>query len=236
MSEGLVGAGVSARAASKLFTRLLGAPVTELGELIGDHVRSWRVQNLIRIQEHLECALQSRGVAPEKLRPLALSVGLRMLDQASCQSDSFLQERWANLMAAALCDVPDQEFSLDVMHIEMLNQMTRLDCKVLEYVCEYGVKCRDKGGIIISGLDPKRMDHKFSGGLAHISLEKLIILGALQRGIKTPLRTGNSVFGLEDYIAPTLVGINLYCASSNKTPVWAKTDESNADHGPGGSN
>ena len=48
-------------------------------------------------------------------------------------------------------------------------------------------------------------------------------LGAVQRALQTPLRTdARSVSGLREIIAPTLVGLNLFLASSGKTPRWMK--------------
>ena len=215
------------QAVSGFARRLFGPAAAELGEIGGDWARYWRLRNLLAIQGRLERILQSKGIGHNDLRHLSLSVGLPMLERASYQDDSFLQERWANLMAASLNSEGSAEgFSLGVMHVEMLSQMARLDCEVLEFVCERGIDHRDgQGNLAIAGLDPAEVEAGFSGKLAHISLEKLCALGAVQRAIRTPLKPGgSSMSGLQEIIAPTLIGLNLYLASSGKTPEWMQTE------------
>ncbi|MDE0358397.1 MAG: hypothetical protein OXN92_11790 [Gammaproteobacteria bacterium] len=211
-------------AVSVLASRLLGPGVDELGEISRDFARYWRLRNLMAIQEKVEKVLQAKGLDYGDLRHLSLSVGLPLLERASYQDDSVLQDKWANLMAASLIsEESDGRFSLDVMHVEILNQMARLDCEVLEFVCERGIDHQDEQGhIVVSGLDPTEVEAAFSGKLAHISLEKLCALGAVQRSIRSPLQVARSISGLREILAPTLVGLNLYVASSGKTPRWMK--------------
>ena len=212
------------QAVSRLANRLFGPTANELGEIAGDWARSWRLRNLLAIQKRLEKRLQAKGVDYGDLRHLSLSVGLPMLERASYQDDSFLQKKWANLMAASLhSGRAGDDFNLEMTYVEILSQMARLDCEILEYVCEQGVDHQDEQGYIeIAALDPAELEAEFSGRLAHLSLEKLCSLGALRRAPKLPLKSGGSV-GLQEIIAPTLVGINLYVASSGQTPEWMKT-------------
>ena len=208
-----------------LASRLFGPAADELGEITGDWARYWRLRNLMVIQKKVENVLQARGLNRGNLRHLSLSVGLPMLERASYQDDSVLQEKWANLMAASLIsEGSGGGFSLDVMHVEMLSQMAPLDCEVLELVCERGVDHQDgQGTMVVARLDPAEVEDEFAGRPAHISLEKLCALGAVQRVIRTPLRTGApTVSGLREIVAPTLVGLNLYLASSGKMPTWMK--------------
>ena len=108
------------------------------------------------------------------------------------------------------------------MHLEMLSQTAPLDSEVLEVVCEQGIDHRDEqGNIAIARLEPAAVEAEFPGRPAHISLEKLGGLGAVQRAIRTPLKMGGtSISGLREIVAPTLVGLSLYLASSGKTPRW----------------
>ena len=212
------------QAVSGLANRLFGPATNELGEIAGDWARSWRLRNLLAIQKRLEKRLQAKGVDYSDLRHLSLSVGLPMLERASYQDDSFLQKKWANLMAASLrSERAGDDFSLEVTYVEILSQMARLDCEILEYVCEQGVDHQDEQGhIVIAALDPAELEAEFSGKLARLSLEKLCSLGVLRRAPKLPLQPDGRG-GLQEIIAPTLVGINLYVASSGQTPEWMKT-------------
>lgn len=225
MSRELTKIETAVQTVTGLASRLFGPAADELGEITGDWARYWRLQNLMVIQRKVENVLQAKGLNRGNLRHLSLSVGLPMLERASYQDDSVLQEKWANLMAASLIsEEPEGGFSLDVMHVEMLSQMARLDCEVLEFVCERGIDHRDgQGTIVVAQLEPGEVEEEFAGRLAHISLEKLCALGAVQRAIRTPFQTGaNTVSGLQEIVAPTLVGLNLYLASSGKTPTWMK--------------
>ena len=90
------------QAVSGLASRLFGPAADELGEISGDWARYWRLRNLVVIHEKFEKVLQAKGLDYGDLRHLSLSVGLPMLERASYQDDSVLQEKWANLMAASL--------------------------------------------------------------------------------------------------------------------------------------
>jgi len=225
MSQELTKIKTAIQAARGLASRLFGPAADELGEISGDWARYWRLRNLVVIQEKVEKVLQAKGLDYGDLHHLSLSVGLPLLERASYQDDSVLQEKWANLMAASLIsDGSGGGFSLDLMHVEMLSQMARLDCEVLEFVCERGIDHRDgQGSIVVAKLDPAEVDAEFPGKPVHISLDKLCALGAVQRALRTPLYAGaRSVSGLQEIIVPTLVGLDLYLASSGKTPRWMK--------------
>lgn len=235
MSQELIKMKTAIQTVTGLASRLFGPAADELGEISGDWARYWRLRNLVVIQEKVERVLQAKGLDPGDLHHLSLSVGLPMLERASYQDDSVLQEKWANLMAASLISEESQGgFSLDVMHVEMLSQMVRLDCEILEFVCERGIDHQDdQGNIAIAKLEPAEVEAEFPGRLTTISLEKLCTLGAVQRATRTPFLMGaRSVSGLQEIVAPTLVGLNLYLASSGKTPGWMKENGVGEPRGP----
>ena len=72
-----------------------------------------------------------------------------MLEKASYQDDSFIQDRWANLIASSLlaAELVEDDFSLDVTYVEILGQLSRLDCEILEYVSEEGIESHEGGEV-----------------------------------------------------------------------------------------
>lgn len=144
-----------------------------------------------------------------------------LLEKASYEDDDYLQERWANLIAGALTADSDSDFSLDMTYIEIMNQMTRLDCRVLEYVSEQGVEGvrEEDRSYALRELSMGRLGESF-GSMTHIVVEKLVSLGVVQRMLSRPLRAGATPSGFEEAIAPTVMGLNFYAASAGKVPSW----------------
>ena len=207
---------------SKFTRQLFGPSVDQIGEIVGDWARLWRVKNLLSVKEKFDRICQERGFDSEDGRRLTLAVGLPLLEKASYQDDAFLQERWAHLIASSLRaeDRAERGFSLDITYVEILNQLSQLDCEVLEYIVENGVGEQDSdSNIILKPLEPDEIQNAHPNSLAHISLEKLISLGCARSAPRIPLKTGG-YRGLWEVITPTSIGINLYVSASGKTPKW----------------
>lgn len=190
----------------KLIKRLFGPAVKELGELIADWPRSWRLRNLLAIQERLERKLRQKGIDRDKLHNLSLSIGLPMLEKASYQEDPFLQEKWANLMATGIQKGTD----LHVTFVGILNRMNRLDCEVLEYVCEEGVSHYDYNKqqfTIKPDVKYNQLQTTFREKLVYISIDNLQSLGIIQR-TRDPRLIAADISELE-FVIPSVLGINL---------------------------
>lgn len=219
---------------NKLGRTILGPAATQIGELLGDTARYWRLRNLASLSDKFDAKCRERGIDLESGRTIALSIGLPLLAKASYQDDDFLQDRWANLLAASMEKGRDEtkEFSLDVTFIDALGQFSQLDCHMLEYVVEHGIKgVQSKEGsrsMMTEPLPETKIRQAFpNSNLVHASLEKLVHLGCVDRVVRLPLtpkKKGDDSGGtsplIED-IVPTLMGINLYINSSGKTPQWA---------------
>ena len=204
--------------------RLFGPSVDQVGLVLGDWVRLWRAKNLLSIKERMDRILQEKGFDPAAGRHLTLSVGLPLLEKASYQDDSFLQERWAHLIASSLCsdDQEESNFNLDITCIEALHQFSRLDCEVLEFIVENGVvNMEEEGGIVVKRLEPDAVHEALPHAAVHLSLEKLVSLGCVRRDPKLPLKPGG--MALEEIIGPTTIGINLYISASGKNPGWFRS-------------
>ena len=138
-----------------------------------------------------------------------------------------MQEKWANLIASSIENGGDDnpDISLDNTCVEILHQLSRLDCEVLEYIAENGVRGRDadNGRLQIEPLDPLELRNVFPEKLVHVSLEKLVALGCAYRVLRAPLSTGEGGDGygpLVQDIMVTLIGLNLYVSASGRDPQW----------------
>ena len=232
MSEELAKIAQALESLCGFMKQLFGPSVEQVGEIGGDWARYWRLRNLLAIKTRVDRIVEAEGIGSGDLRHLSLSVGLPMLEKASYQDDSFLQEKWANLIVGSLRPGdPEEDFSLEITYVEILGQFSRLDCEVLEYVCEEGVMPTDQGRFKYRELNPDDVMSKFHGRLTHISLEKLNTLGVVRRQLKVPLQSGTGPSGLAEVIVPTSMGINLIIAASGEVPRWFAQSPSKGGEG-----
>ena len=222
------GAMVLVPLAEKIFSStLVGPALSQMGLIIGNHARLFRIKNLIAINEKLDGILDERNLERGDLKNISLSVGLPLLEKASYQEDDFLQEKWANLIASSMGNGGNDssDISLDNTYVEILHQLSRLDCEVLEYIAENGVRGKnaDNGGLRIEPLDPLELRNVFPEKPVHVSLEKLVALGCAYRVMRAPLSFGEGGDGygpLAQDLMVTLIGLNLYISASGRDPKW----------------
>lgn len=210
------------RAAGKLFNNLLGPGTKEIGEMVGDIARSWRLKNLARLEPKVRDSLKKLGL--DKRRVLPLAVGLPMIEAASYQDDSYLQDRWANLIAGTVARAGDEDetdFDLAPTYVEIMRQLSRPDCEILDFVAENGIEgINEDGSYAPKGFDLAELQERFDKRITHISVEKLVTLGVLQRAPKIPMTTGPTSSGFAEVILPTIIGLNFYATASGKMPGW----------------
>ena len=228
-STGQVAVAAIAELANKVFaTSVVGPALSQLGLVLGDQAKLYRVANLVRINQKLDRILSEKGVSRGETVSIAASVGLPLLERASYQDNDYLQEMWANLLASSLTGEHSQDhFSLDITFVEVMHQLTRLDCEVLEYIVQNGFSGATPDGTLVAVyLDPAVVRAEFEGTPGHASLEKLINLGCIARVLRLPLSTSGDDLGLglipQDVMA-TRIGLHLYVAASGKSLSWKDT-------------
>ena len=201
--------------------KILGPSADDLGLIFSDQIRFWRLKNLIAISRKFDRICREKGIDPSEGNHLKLAVGLPLIEKASYQDDDFLQERWAHLITSSLSSKkgPEIPLSLDITYVEILRQLSRLDCEVLGFIIENGVRGRKKGAIIPILLEPDDLAAAFPESLTHISVEKLVALGCVSRDPKLPLEPGGSRTLMEVF-TPTVIGINFYISASGELPKW----------------
>ena len=238
--EGIKQAAEVTKQVTKFVMTLLGPAATQLGELLGDTARSWRLKNLLSISDKVDAICREKGFNPESGQKMALSIGLPLIAKASYQDDDFLQDKWANLLVASMEGNmsgfdPEGAFSFDATCIEALGQFSRLDCYVLEYIVENGIAHQEvpsdgrTSSMLSNPIPENTIEQALSEyKLVHLSIDKLVHIGCADRVLRLPLspkKEGESgLHRLAEGIAPTMIGINLYVASSGKTPKWAERE------------
>lgn len=196
----------------------------ELGFLIKDNVRKWRLNNLLSILEKAKGRLEFDG---KELNLTANArVGLAIMEESSKVDDEELQNLWAGLFASS-CS-PDGHDDSNMNFVDLIRRMSSLEAKILDYACTHCQKilfCNQLIGadsltisfdtlVEITGTDDRyRLDRE----LDHMrSIELLVSSGFLGGG-------GFSVDDdkLDANITPSPLALNLYYKthSLDKSPI-----------------
>lgn len=110
--------------AVRLFEKLVGPSVSELGEWGGDVVHQYRTRNLAaRIARTAEI-LEEKGLRPQSVHPRTL---LPLFEAASLEEDETLGEMWAQLLATATQDGGDTP-----MWVAIMRQLSPADATLLQ--------------------------------------------------------------------------------------------------------
>ena len=212
-----------AHAGTLSVVRAIAGPASnELGLILSDRVKAWRMNNLIRVSEKFDRICDEKGLNRHDLQSLTIAVGLPMLERASYEEDDELQEMWANLMVSATSNTDPSEDSKDLYRtwVNILSQMSRWDCRLLSAVIEEGISGMEEGVMLSSPLSDEdvREVADMPRIRVDIHLQKLASLGLVYRDPKTPLETGGPT-GLQYAYTPTHLGMNMYMACGN-VPKW----------------
>ena len=203
---------------------IAGPAAKEFGLILEDQLKAWRLNNLINISERITRISNEKGLTRENLRSFNKSIGLQMLEKASYEEDTELQEMWANLMIAAASGDDDDgddpaDFYKTLSHI--LADMSKWDCQLLSVVVEEGIDSQDDEGQFVASpltLDYLVQNGNMPSGRVYVHIERLISLGLVTKEIKAPLQTGGPL-GLQHAYIPSMLGLNLYLCCGNN-PRW----------------
>lgn len=210
----------------------------ELGYLMKDQVRQWRLNNALKIMD------KARGRLSFADNELQLSantrVGLSILEEGSLIDDDELQDMWAGLFASSCTN--DGKDDSNIIFVDLLKRISVVEAKILKYGCENCKKLIFKNGLIvgkelivtldelkqITGIDDiyrldRELDHMSS--LSLFSSQYLESNGGF---------TANDV-ELKAEITPSALALNLYFKTNalNATPdlFWKDSLEEYIDDG-----
>lgn len=108
-----------------LIHKLAGPLADELGHMLGDSVRVYRVKNSIKTAQKTQVLLRDAGLPVNVVPPRLL---LPILEGCSIEDNETLQELWAGLLATA----SQQGDALSPSFIETLKQLTPDEARYLD--------------------------------------------------------------------------------------------------------
>jgi hypothetical protein len=114
-------------AAKKLLEKLVGPVSEEVGLLLQDKVRSYRLRNQLIVLGKTQDMLNKAGIEPKSV-PLRVLVPL--LEGAALEDDDNLSTKWAALLANAA--TPEYSVNLIPSFSNILSQLSLHDVKILD--------------------------------------------------------------------------------------------------------
>ena len=104
----------------------------EIGYLLRDNVRHWRLNNILRIIEKSQGKFHFEN---EELKIQAHPrVALAIIENGSLNDNDEIQEMWAGLFASS-CTKDGQEDE-NLIFVNLLKQLTIAEARILKYACE----------------------------------------------------------------------------------------------------
>ncbi len=197
------------------FLKIVCVPaLDEIGLLLRDKVRHWRLNNILRI---LDKAKGKIHLVNEELKIEAHPrVALAIIDHGSLNDNDEVQEMWAGLFASS-CTKDGQEDE-NLIFVDLLRQLTVAEARILKYSSESVRKIIYKNGLIlgehltidcdtlmkISGI---KEIHRLDRELDHLRSLELIGSSAGFGGFMADNEN------LVADISPTALALNLYVKS-----------------------
>lgn len=214
------------------FLKLVCAPaLEEVGLMLKDQVRHWRLNNVLRILSKAQHKLE---FIDEKFQIKAHPrVALSIIENGSLNDDDEIQELWAGLFVSSCTkDGQDDE---NLIFVDLLKQLTNVEAKILKCSCESARKIHYPNGLLMGEsfqiscnelieLTNVKDIHRLDRELDHLRSLNLI--------------ENDSGFDADDEslaanISPTALALNLYVKSQgfNDAPVnfWTTGIISKAD-------
>lgn len=116
---------------------LLSKPTSILGEIVGDQLRLWQLNNRVKILERANEIMRERGV---EARELTRDFLIPFMRDSGDVSSSTLQETWARLLASAIEGSTNEHIAF----INTLKNLTATDVQVLDCFVKLGYQDREK--------------------------------------------------------------------------------------------
>ena len=209
------------------FLELVFKPgLEELGYLMKDEVRYWRLNNILRMLNKAQGKLDFDG---KELNLTANArVGLNIMECCSEVDNEELQDLWAGLFASSC--TPDGKDDSNMNFVDLLRRMSSVEAKIIDYACKNSTKFLYPNKLILSdGLtisfeklvevtgtnDLYRLDSE----LDHMRSIELLVSGDTFEGGGGGFTASDKE--LEANITPSPLALNLYCRthSTGKSPI-----------------
>jgi hypothetical protein len=111
------------------FAQVFKEPITEVAGILTDRLKFSRWNRLVEMQGQINEILTSRGITDT--RPVIPKLALPILEEASLEDDSNLQQLWNHLLANSM----DPSFLGDLRlgFVEMIKGLSALDAQILNF-------------------------------------------------------------------------------------------------------
>ena len=209
------------------FLKMVFKPgMEELGFLVKDQIRYWRLSNILRM---LEKAKERMNFDGQELNLSANArVGLSIMECSSEVDDDELQDLWAGLFVSSC--TPDGKDDSNMNFVDLLRRMSSVEAKIIEYACGNCSKTLFPNKLIMAGnlLVPFNLLIKIAGTNDIYRLDsELDHMRSIELLTQQDLITGNgggflsTDEDLEANITPSALALNLYYKthSTGKTPI-----------------
>lgn len=120
----------AAEKVADLVNKLAGPLAEEVGMMLGDKVRVYRVKNWLRTTEKTEHLLREAGLSPNAVPPRLF---LPIMEACSVEDNETLQDMWAGLLATA----SQETDAVSPSFVETLKQLTPAEARYLRRTYAY---------------------------------------------------------------------------------------------------
>lgn len=194
--------------------RVCAPALEEIGLLLKDQVRQWRLNNILRILQKAEGKMEFKD---EQLQIKAHPrVALSIIDNGSLNDDDEVQELWAGLFVSSC--TKDGQNDENLIFVDLLKQLTVVEAKILKYTCQRARKVLHSNGLLTADDYKITCDelfdltgindiHRLDRELDHLRSLQLIGHGLGGGGFSS---TDES---LTADISPSALALNLYIKS-----------------------
>jgi hypothetical protein len=201
----------------------------ELGFLVKDKVRFWRLNNIMRMLEKAKGLMNFDG---QDLNLCANPrVGLAIMEGCSEVDDDELQELWAGLFVSSC--TPDGRDDSNLNFVDLIRHMSSVEARIIEYACKNSQKviCPNKlivaKELIVSFDDLSKIAgtddiYRLDSELDHMRSIELLASGVFFSG---GFSSDDEL--LDANISPSALALNLYFKthSTGKSPIefWGES-------------
>ena len=194
-----------------LIRRLCGPAADEIGLMLRDHVRLWRMKNWVRLQKRALQFLEKEGLhSQSRLHPRLM---FEIIEKGTLTEDDLLIDMWAGLLAASCTEKGGDDSNL--VFTDILARMTSFEAKLLQDVCLKAPEMYDEKTSFInagtfltekSKLSPHDPEYlRVNGALYHLTSMGLFrIVPTAEAGVRRHVSTKGGLFEI------TTLGLELY--------------------------
>lgn len=191
----------------------------EFGFLLKDKVSNWRANNAIKIAQKAEKILNAKNENDLQGHPKLI---MNIINDGSWTDDDVIQDMWAGLLASSCSK--DGKDEANLIFINTLNQLTKIEILILDYSCKNSNKYITNAGWIAANeliiplksiVEITNIDdlHRLDRELDHLRTLNIIGDSGISGGFNSESTDAD--------ITPTPFALHMFarCNGSLKSPI-----------------